>query len=85
MQTNLPHYREPWFLERAAGRYRRFLALRRRHPTQFLVPTYDIDVGGMPTWCRFLLPWWSLYSLQSTNPHSSWTQSYWSRHCAPRP
>ncbi len=52
MQTNLPHYREPWFLERAAGRYRRFLALRRRHPTQFLVPTYDIDV----VWHAHMVP-----------------------------
>lgn len=44
MQTNLPHYREPWFLERAVQRHRRFLALHRAHPTHFLVPAFDMDL-----------------------------------------
>ena len=39
----LPHYFEDAFLRRAVRRYKMYLALKRRHPKVFLVPTYDMD------------------------------------------
>ncbi|CAJ1400927.1 unnamed protein product [Effrenium voratum] len=40
----MPHYRDKYFLELAVERYLdRFLELKRRHPKEFWVPTYDID------------------------------------------
>ncbi|CAJ1345617.1 unnamed protein product, partial [Effrenium voratum] len=40
----LPHYRDKYFLELAVERYLdRFLELKRRRPSEFWVPTYDID------------------------------------------
>jgi len=40
----LLHYRDPKFLHKAAGRYiNQFLELKRRRPSGFWVPTYDID------------------------------------------
>merc|ERR1719410_325670 len=40
----LPHYRDPKFLHKAASRYIMFfLELKRRRPTGFWVPTYDLD------------------------------------------
>lgn len=44
MQTNLPHYREPWFLRRAVQRYLRLLYLHDKNPDKFLVPAYDMDL-----------------------------------------
>ena len=43
-QVALPHYREHWFLARAAQRYRRFLHLHRLHGSTTLIPPPDIDL-----------------------------------------
>ena len=43
-QVALPHYREAWFLARAAMRYRRFLHLHRLHGRTTLIPPPDIDL-----------------------------------------
>lgn len=44
MQTNLPHYREPWFVRRAVERYLRLLYLHQKNLDKFLVPAYDMDL-----------------------------------------
>ncbi len=43
-QVALPHYREGWFLARAAARYKRFLHLHRLHGKTTLIPPPDIDL-----------------------------------------
>ena len=44
IQVALPHYRERWFLARAAARYKRFLHLHRLHGRTTLIPPPDIDL-----------------------------------------
>ena len=43
-QVSLPHYRKTKFLKIAVLRYKRYLELKKRHPTEFLVPCYDFDL-----------------------------------------
>ena len=38
-----PEYDDATFLEESVDRYRSMLVLMGKHPTQFIVPTYDID------------------------------------------
>lgn len=41
---HLPHYRNMMFLEAGLTRYKQYLFLKKKHPTVFLVPCYDIDL-----------------------------------------
>ena len=41
--VNWPEYEDKAFLEQSVLRYEMMLALMKRHPQQFIVPTYDID------------------------------------------
>ncbi|ELT88483.1 hypothetical protein CAPTEDRAFT_202493 [Capitella teleta] len=43
-QVSLPHYRDSVFLKKALSRYKKYLALKRRNPDEFLVPCYDFDL-----------------------------------------
>merc|ERR1719295_574880 len=43
-QVSLPHYRDSLFLASGVRRYKQYLELKRRHPSVFLVPCYDMDV-----------------------------------------
>jgi len=43
-QTSLPHFHDKQFLKAAQKRYQRFLFLKHQHPTEVLVPCYDIDL-----------------------------------------
>lgn len=43
-QVSLPHYQDKKFLESALARYKQFLLLKRKHPDEFIVPCYDIDL-----------------------------------------
>lgn len=44
LQVSLPHFRDSLFLADAVRRYKQYLLLKRRHPDNFLVPCYDMDV-----------------------------------------
>ena len=41
---SLPHFRDSQFLADAVRRYKQYLLLKQRHPDNFLVPCYDMDV-----------------------------------------
>lgn len=43
-QVSLDHYRDPAFLADALVRYKMYLCLKKRHPKEFLVPCYDMDL-----------------------------------------
>ena len=43
-QVSLPHYRDDKYLSQAVLRYKKFLYLKRVHPSIFLVPCYDVDL-----------------------------------------
>ena len=43
-QVSLPHYKDKHFLQRGLDRYRKYLFLKQKHPDEFLVPCYDIDL-----------------------------------------
>mmetsp|Transcript_58286 Transcript_58286/g.185750 ORF Transcript_58286/g.185750 Transcript_58286/m.185750 type:complete len:471 (-) Transcript_58286:508-1920(-) len=43
-QVRWAEYEDPAFLARAARRYELMLGLMKRHPRQFVVPTYDMDL-----------------------------------------
>jgi hypothetical protein len=42
--VHLPHYRDTKFLTSAVIRYQKFLFLKKKNPSDFLVPCYDIDL-----------------------------------------
>ncbi len=41
--VSLPHYEDERFLKTAVCRYRQFVRLKKNHPEEHIVPTYDID------------------------------------------
>ena len=41
---HLPHYRDKKFLNSALERYKKYLFLKKKNPSEFLVPCYDIDL-----------------------------------------
>ena len=41
---HLPHYRDKKFLNSALERYKKYLSLKKKNPSEFLVPCYDIDL-----------------------------------------
>ena len=43
-QVSQPRFRDPAFLADAAANYGRFLLLMKLHPSEFVVPTYQIDL-----------------------------------------
>ena len=43
-QVSLPHYTDPIYLKKSVMRYKQFLYLKSKHPDEFIVPCYDIDV-----------------------------------------
>ncbi|CAF0838521.1 unnamed protein product [Rotaria sordida] len=38
------HYKDPYFLDEAINRYKKFIYLKRLNPQLFVVPMYDIDI-----------------------------------------
>ena len=43
-QVSLPHFRDSRFLNYSQGRYRKFLYLKQKNPSLFIVPCYDVDL-----------------------------------------
>lgn len=43
-QVSLPHYQDDKFLKNAVERYKQFVSLKKLHPSETLVPMYDIDL-----------------------------------------
>lgn len=43
-QVSLPHFQNIGYLVICLDRYKKFLHLKRKHPTQFIVPCYGIDL-----------------------------------------
>jgi len=87
-QTCLPHYREPWFIDRAVERHRQFLHLHRASPGNFIVPAYDMDlvwhthmVSGLQSVRTYLvLPFFvGSDAASSSCPPTTWT-SCWHTH-----
>ena len=42
--VSLPHFSNPTFLQKALGRYKKFIKLKRDNRHLFIVPVYDIDL-----------------------------------------
>ena len=42
--VSLPHFNDDKFIDTAVKRYCKFIRLKKRHPTLFVVPMYDVDL-----------------------------------------